>query len=87
LSYQNLIVECFLVKPKDGKKIRRQQFLAFTTIPFALAVPPLIGWAIGSWLDTFFKTTPYLMFFLLILGFVAGCRECYRIVKRYGNGF
>lgn len=61
------------------------QLAALATIPFALALPPLIGWAIGSWLDNYFETTPYLMYTLLILGFAGGVRECYRIIKRFSN--
>lgn len=58
----------------------------FVTIPFVLAVPPIIGWFIGTWLDKIFNTTPYLMYIFLVLGFAAGIREFYRIVKRFGNG-
>lgn len=57
----------------------------FVTIPFVLAVPPIIGWMIGSWLDKKLETTPFLMYILLILGFAAGVREFYRIVKQYGD--
>lgn len=61
------------------------QIAALATIPFALALPPLIGWAIGSWLDNHFGTTPYFMYILLILGFAGGVRECYKIIKRFTN--
>lgn len=58
----------------------------FLTIPFVLAVPPVLGWYIGSWLDELFGVKPYLMYVLIILGFVAGFREFYRIINRYGDG-
>jgi len=70
-------------KDKNRKKI--QQIGVFTTIPFVLIVSPMIGWFIGKWLDKFFETAPYLMYALIILGFAAGIRECYRIIKKYGN--
>lgn len=55
------------------------------TIPFVLAVPPLVGWLIGSWLDDWLGWKPYLMFLFIFLGFVAGVREFYRIIKKYGS--
>lgn len=58
----------------------------FMTIPFVLAVPPVIGWFIGKWLDTFFNTEPYLMYLFLVLGFASGVREFMRLIKRFGNG-
>ena len=70
---------------EDGEKNVRQIGI-FITIPFVLAVPPVLGWLIGSWLDGFFDSEPYLMYTFLVLGFIAGFREMYRIVRRYGNG-
>lgn len=74
--------------PKEDKnKIpKQQQFLAYITIPFILAVPPIVGWGIGHWLDKIWGTDPYLMFIFLILGFIAGGREFYHIIKRFGDG-
>jgi len=57
----------------------------YMTIPFVLAVPPVIGWLIGSWLDKKFATGPWMMFCFIILGFVAGVREFYRILKKYSD--
>lgn len=57
----------------------------YMTIPFVLGVPPVIGWLIGHWLDSKFGTDPILMFIFIILGFTAGIREFYRIIKRFGN--
>lgn len=57
----------------------------YMTLPFVLAVPPIIGWMIGHWLDSQLGSTPYLMYVMLILGVVAGAREFYRIIKKYGN--
>lgn len=63
-----------------------RQVGVFVTVPFVLSVPPILGWLFGKWLDDYFGTTPYLMYFLIILGFVAGFREFYRIIKRFGDG-
>lgn len=63
-----------------------KQFAAYITIPFALGIPPILGWFIGSWLDEKFQTKPIFMFLFIVLGFIAGFREVYRIIKRFGNG-
>jgi ATP synthase protein I len=69
----------------DDKQKRARQIGAYVTIPFVLAVPPVLGWFVGSWLDGKLGTEPYLMYLFLLLGFVAGFRELYRIIKKFGN--
>lgn len=71
---------------EDEERKRARLIGVYITIPFVLAVPPIIGWAIGNWLDKKFDTSPFLMYSLIILGIVAGIREFYRIIKRFGNG-
>ncbi len=68
---------------EDRKRIRL--LATFMTIPFILAVPPIIGWFIGSWLDKQWGTAPLLMYILIVLGIVAGVREFYRIIRKYGD--
>lgn len=62
-----------------------RQIGVFMTIPFVLAVPPVLGWWIGSWLDGKINSSPYFMYAFIALGFVAGIREVYRLIKRFGN--
>lgn len=69
--------------PKDRNEIRRIGI--FMTVPFVLAIPPIVGWFLGHWLDQMAETTPLLTYLLLLLGFIAGVREFYRIIKKYGN--
>lgn len=71
---------------EEDKKKWMQQVGVFVTVPFVLSVPPVLGWFIGQWLDDHLGTAPFLMYSLIILGFVAGCREFYRLIKRFGNG-
>jgi len=52
------------------------------TMPFVLSVPPVIGWALGTWLDKKLGTEPYLMYGLIILGLFSGVREFIRLVKK-----
>lgn len=63
-----------------------RQLGVFLTIPFVLAVPPVLGWLLGGWIDQFFGTEPIFMYVLILLGIVAGFREVYRIITRYGSG-
>ncbi len=72
-------------KKTNGKNDMRRVGI-FMTIPFVLAIPPIIGWLIGGWLDKNLDTHPYLSYLLLFLGFVAGSREVYRLIRKYGNG-
>jgi ATP synthase protein I len=67
------------------KKPPFQQIGVLVTIPFVLAVPPIVGGFIGRWLDKHLGTTPYLMYVLIVLGMIAGGMECYRLVKEYGE--
>jgi ATP synthase protein I len=71
----------------EEKRQRVRLIAAYVTIPFVLAVPPVIGWLIGSWLDKYLDTKPYIMYTLILFGFIAGFRELYRIVKKFGKEF
>jgi F0F1-type ATP synthase assembly protein I len=79
-----------LAKPQEPEEDEQQkritQMGVYIMIPFVLAVSPIVGWIIGSWLDKKLDTAPYLMYVGLLLGFIAGFRELYRIIKRFGNG-
>lgn len=71
---------------ENEKQKSIRQIGAFVTIPFVLAVPPVFGWFIGSWLDDKLGTNNIFMFVFIALGFIAGFRELYRIIKRFGDG-
>lgn len=62
-----------------------KQFGVYLTLPFVLAIPPVIGWLVGSYIDKSFDTTPYCMYLFILLGFIAGFRELYRIIKCFGD--
>lgn len=68
-------------KPNDMKR-----FGTFITIPFVLSVPPILGWLFGDFIDKHLGTHPWFMYIFVILGFAAGFREMFRIIKRYGDG-
>lgn len=71
---------------EDEKQKLIKQMGIFVTVPFVLSVPPVLGWLIGNWLDTFFGTSHVFMYLMIVLGLVAGFREFYRIIKRFGDG-
>lgn len=52
-----------------------------TSIPFILALAPIVGYFLGKYLDQKFRTQPWLSLVLLGLGFVAGVRETIKIIK------
>ncbi len=67
---------------KTPKKVTGwRQVGMLSSIPFILALAPIIGFAIGQLLDRHFQTRPWLSIILLLLGFVAGVRETINIVK------
>lgn len=69
---------------EEERNRKRMQIIAsYITLPFVLAIPPILGWYIGSWLDKYFGIAPYGMYILLVLGMIAGAREFYRIVRKY----
>lgn len=70
---------------ENGGKPNISLIGAYITIPFVQAIPPILGWFLGRWLDSLFGIAPYLMYILMILGFIAGFREVLRIIKKFGN--
>lgn len=75
-----------MMKKNDGSPENNLgQIGAYATIPFVLALFPLMGGWIGSYLDKWLDTAPYLMYLFILLGFIAGCREVYRIMKKFGE--
>jgi len=51
-------------------------------IPSLLVVAPLVGFFLGKYADRWLKTTPWLTFVGLVLGFVSAGREIYVIIRR-----
>jgi ATP synthase protein I len=72
---------------EDDDQKRLRQVAAFITVTFVLAIPPVIGWFIGDWLDERWGTSPFLVILFICLGFAAGIKEFLRILKRFGDGY
>jgi ATP synthase protein I len=70
------------VTDKDPKKVTAwRQIGLLSSIPFILALAPIVGFLVGKYLDQKFRTQPWLSLVLLGLGFVAGVRETIKIIK------
>ncbi len=68
-------------KPEDRAKWIKGAGLA-STIGIALVVSTVIGYALGSWLDSKLHTAPWLMFVCSLLGIIAGFIEVFRIAAQ-----
>jgi ATP synthase protein I len=66
---------------KKNIKLLRRLF-PLSTIGLILASCVGIGYFIGNYLDNKFKTFPYLMLILTLLGIVAGFREVFILIKK-----
>ena len=70
------------VAEMDPKKVTAwRQIALLSSIPFILALAPIVGYFLGKFLDQKFRTQPWLSIVLLALGFVAGVRETIKIIK------
>lgn len=69
----------------DQKKPALRQMGIYMTLPFVLAVPPILGYWLGYFFDWVFSTEPYISYILLVLGFSAGVLEFRRIIKKFGT--
>jgi ATP synthase protein I len=81
-----LLVSYPLKENKDDRYAWARQAGLLATIPFLLAVPPIIGVLIGRYLDDRFNTNPILTIVLLIFGFAASIREVATVLKKAGDG-
>jgi len=71
-------------KKSEHKYSMMRQAGLVTVIPFLLMVSPILGYFIGRFLDGRFNTS-FLWIVFIVLGFVAGVREVYRIIVRVGK--
>ena len=85
MSQYTAVVRGILEPDKNGKNNKKQRLIAFAMVPFVLAVPPVVGWALGCFLDDLFGSSPYLMYFFVVLGFVAAYREFCRVLRDFGE--
>jgi ATP synthase protein I len=68
------------INPESGRQVRIATDVG--AIGLELALSPLIGFLGGRFLDRTLGTDPWFMWIGLGLGFLAGFRAVYRVVKR-----
>ena len=56
------------------------------TVGLNMVISTFVGYLIGSQLDKWLNTDPWLTIIFLILGIVAGFRELARLAKRMSRG-
>jgi ATP synthase protein I len=71
-----------VTKRRGEKYALIRQVGILTAVPFVLAIAPLIGYFFGSFLDRRLGTSPAFMIIMIVLGFVAGFRQVYFLVRR-----
>lgn len=71
--------------PESGQneyyKLLRQLGM-LTLIPMVLVCSPFAGFLLGKWLDLKFHTGQGITIFFVTMGFFAGARESYRIIRK-----
>ena len=70
-----------MTKIDPSKVTAWRQIALLSSIPFILALAPIVGYFLGKYLDTKFRTQPWLSIILLALGFVAGVNETIKIIR------
>lgn len=72
-------------RKRNDKYSAYRQIGILTTIPMLMAVGPILGYYIGSFLDRKLGTSPYLMVVFIIFGFVAAGKGVYDLIKKAGR--
>jgi ATP synthase protein I len=62
-----------------------KSFARAGTIGFHMVISTFVGYLIGSQLDKWLRTSPWLTIIFLLLGIIAGFRELARIAKRISD--
>lgn len=58
-----------------------KQLGLLTTIPIILLVGPIVGFAIGAWIDRKANCYPWVTIVFVLLGFAASGKEVVRLLK------
>lgn len=59
-----------------------KQLIETSSIGIHLVISTFAGLAIGYFLDSFFKTSPWLTIAFLIMGIITGFRELIRVARK-----
>ena len=65
---------------KFGKN--SSKWVLYSSMGLELGLSVIFGFLIGSWLDKWLETEPYLLLVFGIAGIIAGYRSIFRLVKK-----
>ncbi|MBI5643467.1 MAG: AtpZ/AtpI family protein [Deltaproteobacteria bacterium] len=71
-------------KGKNGEGLFKSLAM-LSSMGIAMVASTFIGLLIGIYLDKWFHTSPWLTIIFLILGIVAGFKNIYEMIKKYGS--
>ena len=58
------------------------KWIIYSTMGLELGLSVVVGFLLGSWLDKWLNTSPYLLLIFGVAGIIAGYRSIFRLVKR-----
>lgn len=67
---------------KDETKKFIKQLGVASTLGLQVAMSVFVGLAVGVWLDSKFKTFPWLALVFMVLGVIAGFLNYYRFIRK-----
>ncbi len=67
---------------KEPEKPLFKQLLEASSVGIQLVLSTFVGFAIGHYLDKFFKTFPWLTILFLLLGIIAGFYDLVKVARK-----
>lgn len=67
---------------QDSKKDVVRSLLSYSSLGLEMGLSVAIGIALGYFLDSFFKTSPYLTIIFMIFGVIAAMKTIFLLLKK-----
>ncbi|HLA51351.1 MAG TPA: AtpZ/AtpI family protein [Thermodesulfobacteriota bacterium] len=80
-----LEVNYFLEDMEEENKGFLKKATWLSSLGISMVVATFVGLYIGVYLDRVFSTDPWFTIIFLIIGIVAGFRNIYTLIKKYGS--
>jgi len=71
-----------IMSVSDSKKDVVRSLISYSSLGLEMGLSVAIGVAIGYFLDSYFKTYPYLTVIFMIFGIIAALKTIYTLLKR-----
>ena len=72
-------------KGKENEPSTLKGIATLSSMGIAMGLSTFIGLIVGMYLDKAFSTKPWLTIIFLIFGIIAGFKNIYEIIKKYGS--